>query len=377
MSTVIKSNKVATNYLGNINGIIGKQDWVAFLDFENGEYLKNIGGIKTTLSEDQVLTCTSNKTLATKPMTQDRVGNKSYISAANQLRWWRVNGRFGLLTETEQTNWFANSANPVSQTISNITAGSTLVASCIGSGSIVISGSNIETVVVTEQSPATLKPQAQGAAITIDVQVVGTLTHAQIVRCAGFACVHSPITTTNSKPSSGSDLVEINQLLLSEIINKNQPVTVLVQTVPMFMTEDSRTMYNELRAVIETDSIVAGIGINKTSAKQISNRLVSNLKSDATTQFSGSGDLQSYSLNSPITQAIQFGDFGVIISANGEKLFKASIATGLNKLNRVQLASALTTPVIQQGGNCIFTKLAIFNRLLTDTEILAISKSWI
>jgi len=376
MSTVIKSNKVATNYLGNINGIIGKQDWVAFLDFENGEYLKNLGGVKTVLSEDQVLTCTSAKTLATKPMTQDRVGNKSYITSANQLRWWKVNNRFGLLVENEQTNWFANSAIPVTQTISNITAGSTLVASCIGSGSLVITGAGVETVVVTENSPATIKPQAQGTAITLDVQVIGSLSHAQIIRCAGFACVHSPITTTNSKPTSGNDLVEINQALLNEIINKNQPVTVLIQTMPMFMTDDARTMYNELRLVVETDTIVAGFGLNKTSAKQISNRLVSSFKSDASTQFSGSGDLQTYSLNAPVTQAIQVGDFGVVESTNGEKMFKVSSATGLNKINRLRLGSALSIPVVQQGGNCIFTKLAIFNRLLTDAEILAISKSW-
>lgn len=150
MSLVLKSNKLATNYLGNINGILGKQDWVAFFDFENGQYSKKINGVKTLLTESQVLSSTSNKNLATKPMTQDRSGNKSQVLTTNKIRWWGANNRYGLLVEKEQANWFANSSAPVSQVISNITAGSTLVASCIGSGSLVITGSGIETVVVTE-----------------------------------------------------------------------------------------------------------------------------------------------------------------------------------------------------------------------------------
>lgn len=377
MSLVLKSNKVATNYLGNINGILGKQDWVAFFDFENGEYLKNLNGVKATLTEAQVLTSASTKNLVTKPQTQDRSGNKSVITAATQLRWWGINNRYGLLIENEQTNWFANSAAPVTQTISNITAGSTLVASCLGPGSLIITGTGIETVVVTEKKPATIKPQAQAVAVTLNVEVVGTLTHAQVVRCAGFACVHSPITTTSSKPNSGSDLVEINQSLLAEILNTNNPVTVVVQTVPMFQMTDDRTQYNELRVVLETDTLVAGFGLNKTNAQKISNRLVSNFKADSTSQYSGSGVVEDYILNKLITQAIQVGDFGANISANGGVIFNPIQAISLNKTKRIRLASGLATPVVQQGGNCIFTKLAIFNRLLTDEEILQISKSWI
>lgn len=377
MSLVLKSNKLATNYLGNINGILGKQDWVAFFDFENGEYSKKINGVKTLLTESQVLSSTSNKNLATKPMTQDRLGNKSQVLTTDQIRWWGTNNRYGLLVENEQTNWFANSSAPVSQVISNLAAGSTLVASCIGSGSLVITGSGIETVVVTESSPATIKPQAQSAAITLNVEVVGSLSHVQVVRCAGFATVHSPITTTASKPSSGSDLVEINQPLLSEIINTNQPVTVLVQSIPMFMTQDDRAQFNELRAVIETDTLVAGFGINKTASGPISPRMVSIFKADSTYQSSGSGNIQDYILNEPMTYAIQVGDFGVVTSINGGSLFKASNATGLNKVKRIRLAPLLVSPVVQQGGNCIFTKLAIYNRLLSDAEILQISKSWL
>lgn len=376
MSLVLKSNKLATNYLGNINGILGKQDWVAFFDFENGQYSKKINGVKTLLTESQVLSSTSNKNLATKPMTQDRSGNKSQVLTTNKIRWWGANNRYGLLVENEQANWFANSSAPVSQVISNITAGSTLVASCIGSGSLVITGSGIETVVVTESSPATIKPQAQSAAITLNVEVFGSLSHVQVVRCAGFATVHSPITTTVSRPLSGDDLVEINQSLLSEIINTNQPVTVLVQSIPMFMTEDNRAQFNELRAVIETDTLVAGFGINKTASGSISPRMISSFKADSTFQFSGSGNFQDYILNKPMTYAIQVGDFGAVTSINGGSLFKVSNATGLNKVKRIRLASALATPVVQQGGNCIFTKLAIFNRQMSDAEILEYSKSW-
>lgn len=377
MSLILKSNKLATNSLGNINGIKGEQDWVAFFDFENGKYSKKINGIKTPLSESQVLSSTSNKNLATKPMTQTPLGEKSIITEPNQKRFWKENDRYGLLVEDSQVNWFANSSTPATQTILNIPATSTMVASCIGTGSITISGDGVDTVIVTENTPATIKPQAQASAINLTVTVSGSLSYAQVVRCAGFACVHTPIATTASKPASGSDFIEINQALLAELLNTTQPVTIVAQTVPLHLTADARAEYPELRIAIETDDLVAAFGLIKTPTGAIKQKVVSSLKSNSTYQANAAGTLQPYELNKPITQAIQVGDFGALIATNGDGILKQPQATGINKIKRIRLGSGLATPTVQQGANCIFTKLAIFNRLLTDAEILKISKSWL
>ena len=173
MSLVLKSDKVATTSLGNINGILGSQDWVAFFDFENGQYIKKLNNVKSELQEAEVLTCNSNKSLASRPMTMDRFGNTSVITAVNQSRWWQAQDRFGLLVEDSQTNYFLNSSAPATQTISNIPAGSLMIASCIGSGSLIVSGDGITTTTVTEKTPFAIPTVS--SIRSINIEVVGFL----------------------------------------------------------------------------------------------------------------------------------------------------------------------------------------------------------
>ena len=375
MSLVLKSNKVATASLGNINGILGKQDWVAFFDFENGQYIKKLNNVKSELQEAEVLTCNSNNSQEARPMTIDRLGNKSVITAVNQLRWWQAQERYGLLIESEQTNWFVNSSAPATQTISNIPASSLMVASCIGSGSLIVSGAGITTTTVIEGSPFAIPPA--GSIRSINIEVVGSLTHAQVIRAAGFATLHTPIYTSSASRASGADLVEINQSLVAELIDKTKPVTIVYQTLPVADVADPRPSYSESRIVIETSSLTAAAGLTKTGNEKLANRLVSSNKSDSTYQSTGSGTAQDLnSLEDSKTQVVQLLPTGAMMSMNGGSLYKPNNAIGLNKIEKIKLASGVVSPV-HQGGNCIFTKLAIYNRLLSDAEILQISKSWL
>jgi len=381
MTLVITSNQKTKLSLGNVNGIKGSQDWCLFLDFAKNEFVKkNTAGVRTNINEADALICTSNKNLATKPMTMDQFGTKSYIAAANQLRHWGVTNAFGsffgLLVESEQTNWFLNSSAPATQTIANIPAGSTIVASCIGSGSLKITGNGVTPVTITEQTPATIVPQAQNVEVTLNVEVVGTLSHAQVVRCAGFATVHTPITTTASKPPSGFDRVEINPSLITELIDTNKGLTVVVQSVPVNNTKDDRVQYNENRIVLETDTLVAGLGLNKDARGYVGNRCVSTYKSDSTSQASSGEISNQTALNQPITQAFFVNELGFKGCIAGGKIYEVAAAVNLNKVKRIRLAENIATPSVMQGGNCIITKIAIFNKTLSNDEIQTISKSW-
>lgn len=382
MTLVITSNQKTKLSLGNVNGIKGSQDWCLFLDFAKNEYIKkNTAGVRTNITEAEALICTSNKSLSTKPMTMDQFGSKSYISAANQLRHWGVKNAFGsffgLLIESDQTNWFLNSSAPVTQTIENITAGSTLVASCIGSGSLKISGNGINTVIVTENTPATITPQSIADKVTLNVEVLGSLTHAQVVRCAGFATVHTPITTTSVKPSSGSDSVEINTNLLAELIDTNKALTVVVQSVAVNHTTDDRAQYGENRIVLETDTLVAGLGLNKNAHGSVGNRCVSTFKSDSSNQVSAGEISNEMVLNQPITQAFFVNEQGFKGCIAGGRIYEVASAVNLNKVKRIRIAENVAAPSVMPGGNCIITKIAIFNKILTNTEIQEISKSWL
>ena len=375
MSLVLKSNKLATNSLGNINGIMGDQDWVAFLDFENGQYIKKLNNIKYEIQEAEVLTCNSNKSLASLPMTMDRFGNTSVITAVNQLRWWRAQERHGLLIEDSQTNYFLNSSAPATQSILNIPASSLMIASCIGSGSLIVSGGGITTTTVTEGKPFAIPTVS--TIRSINIEVVGSLTHAQVIRAAGFATLHTPIYTSSAVRASGADIVEINQSLVAELIDKTKPVTIVYQTLPVADVADPRLSYNESRVVIETSSLIAAAGLTKTRNEQLANRLISSNKSDSTHQSTGSGAAQNIlDIGKINTQAIQFLSNGSVFAMQGGQLYKPTAAIGLNQVEKIKLASGVVSP-IHQGGNCIFTKLAIYNRLLSDAEILQISKSWL
>ncbi|MGB9040347.1 MAG: hypothetical protein WCC23_17820 [Acinetobacter calcoaceticus] len=381
MTITIKSDNVTTGgTLGNVNGL-KDQDYALLLDFQNGEYTKKVGGVITNLTEADVLTCTSNKTLATKPMTMDRLGNKLYVTKTDQTRWWQVKNAFGdffgLLIENEQVNWFLNSATPITQTISNIPAGSTMVASCIGSGSITITGEGINPVTVTQDTPATITPQALSTTTSLTVTVTGTLSHVQVVRCAGFAGVHSPITTTTSRPTSGFDKVEINQALIAPLLAGTQQLTILIQSIPLQHTKDDRSQYNETRVVLETTALVAGLGLNKAANTNIGSRIVSTYKSDGSSQVSSGTVAISAQLNAPVTQVFSVGDFGFKGSVDGGNVYAVAGATGLNNVTRIRLAEGVATPSVMQGGNCVITKFAVFKKQLSDQEIKEFSKSWL
>lgn len=375
MSLALKSNNLATKSLGNVNGIMGDQDWSLFLDFENGQYIKKLNNVKSELQEAEVLTCNSNKSLASRPMTMDRFGNTSVITAVNQLRWWQAQERYGLLIEDSQTNYFLNSSAPATQTISNIPAGSLMIASCIGSGSLIVSGDGITTTTVTEKTPFAVP--ALGSVRSINVQVVGSLTHAQLIRAAGIATLHTPIHTSSANRVSGADIVEIKQSLIAELIDKNKPVTIVYQTLPVANVNDPRATYNETRVIIETPNLISAFGLTKKGNEALFNRLVSSYKADSTYQSSGSGQSQSIlDIGTTNTQVLQVSSDATAFAMNGGQLYKPAAAVGLNRIDKIKLASGVISPV-SQGGNCIFTKLAIYNRLLSDSEIQQISKSWL
>lgn len=375
MSLVLKSNKLATNYLGNINGIKGEQDWVAFLDFENGEYVRKVAGVKSELELSQVLVSNSTKVASSRPMTMDKYGNKSYLEQMNSLRWWGALDRFGLLVEDSQTNWFKYSNAPATQVIENIPAGSQMIISCIGTGSLLVTGTDITPTVVTEGAPFVVP--GVGTVRAISVEVVGTLTHVQAIRYAGIASLATPVTTPGAGAvSSGQDKVELSPTFLAELINTSNPITIVVQTLPTAKIVDPRSTYNESRLLLETNqhNIVMGITTNQ---QGVSPRLVASNKADSTYVTSSSGPVVNYEDSGAIlTQVLQITASGIVTCLNGKSLHKPSSSGNLNNITKLHLGAGLSSPV-QQSGNCIFTKMAIYNRSFTDNELMELSKSWL
>ncbi|MDC4828148.1 hypothetical protein OHV96_09950, partial [Acinetobacter baumannii] len=247
--------------------------------------------------------------------------------------------------------------------------------SCVGAGSLSVSGANIDSMTVTESSPKTVTPLNQAQAITLDITVNGSLSHAQVVRCSGIPTVHSPIVTGSSSRPSGPDNIEINQALLTEILNSSSNVTVLLQTVGIDYTFDTRAV-SENRCFLETDTHICAVSLNK-KVDSVGMRLASYTKAGEVETTPVIVNTKAYTQNSAITQAITFNSSGLKGATNGGSLLDSNSAVNYNLLKRMLLGTHISSPLIIQGANCIYTKIAIFNKVLTDSEILEYSKSWI
>lgn len=377
MSLVLKSNNIASASLGNINGL-PSQDYALFLDFESGEYFQKINGTKTALNESDVLVSTSNKNMLVQPVTMNRASRQlEYVKSENQVRFYEntANNRYGLLIEADQTNWFKSSETPQTQVISDIPAGSVLVASVEGSGTLVISGATIDTVMVKQGSPTTITP-TQSTQFSITAEITGTITHAQIVRVAGHAADRSRMTSTATPRSSGYDNIALNSELLTSVLDDTLPVTILVQSIPIFDTKEIRNSAPETRIVVETSDSIAILGINKSLTHQFGSRVISYSKSGGLQESVGLSDV-AVDDNKPTTQVFVLSDSGVRSALNGGNVLNANNAVNLHQLTSMKIGSHVVSPAANQGASCIFTKLAIFNKPLTNAEIIEYSKTWI
>lgn len=378
MSLVLKSNNTATASLGNINGL-PSQDFALFLDFERGEYIQKKAGVRTILNESDVLVSTSNKNMLVKPVTINRATRQvEYTTTADQIRFYEntITKRFGLLVEADQINWFKNSETPATQVISAIPSNSVLVASVVGEGSLKLSGATINTVTVTEGSPVTVTPTQSGE-FSINAESIGSLSHVQIIRVAGHAGDRSRMTSTATTRPSGYDNIELNTALLTSVIDTTKPVTILVQSTQVADTQEIRTSAGETRIVVETEESIAALGLNKASSHKFGPRISSYKKSDGNLIESLGVSEVTVDYNKEITQVFVLKDSGVLSAVNGGGLIAANNSVNLHQLTSLKIGSHMTSPATNQGASCIFTKLAIFNKALTNAEIIEYSKTWL
>lgn len=378
MSLVLKSNKVATASLGNINGIRGTQDWFLFADFENQEYVKKVSGNRVKLDLLDVLNCTSAHDLATQPITVDSYGNESIITVPNQIRTMREDGRFGVLVEASRSNHFRNSKAPATQVIT-LAGSSPIIVSCTGSGSVVVSGVSIETKVVTEKAPQVFISSVTSGNIDITCTISGTLSHVQVERVGGFTNQSTKITSTHEGQTGSttrrSDFVKLKAGLLNELLSGASCITVVMQSIPIGLVKEARASAPEAKLTVR-DSTGAStfVGANRLP-DQLSARLLSCDASNIST-LGVSGDRFEYTLDQKaIVHAAVLTNNAAKVSINGHGILSGVTSTSMN-LAEIDFLGGSVIPN-QQGSGSILTKLAIYKQALSDAEITEISKSWL
>lgn len=373
MAVLIISNIESTNNLGGENGLVGPQDWSLYLDFESAEFLERVNGVVQAVPETAIVANSRNTTGLPQTMNRDGV-----MSAApqNTVRYWKTKtGRFGILTEDARTNYFLNSAAPVTQTITLPASPSAIVVSCIGTGSVTITGTNLNETdnVITANNPKafTLKSQVSHS---VTVTVTGSLSHVQVELAGGFTSASSPITTGGAQVTRAKDNVSLNNNILARNIGVNNMFTAIIQTIP----------YDLLNMTIARNE--AQLSLHSTTSVEIAIAILRK-PTNATHQAQG-----TYTLNNVVTTdrvstettakqkwgnvtALRLNNLAFTVATNG--IINAPIAMSASYVpNVLYLGQGHPSPIAKPGTHGLVTKLVLFNRALSDAEIKEVTKSW-
>lgn len=376
MSVVIISNNKLSNdipSLGNINGLKATQDWALFLDFAKNQFYKKYAGNQEeiTLSEALVAEHDFESGAYATPKTMLRNGVMRDVQSNNELRFWNSpRGNYGLLIEPQSANSLVDPFNPISRN-ATLPVATAFMATVIGSGSMVISGENIQgsPLIVTEKTPVRIK--TINPSVTSPVSItVDNLQHYQIEIYSGFAIPSTPIGAGTTARTRKADIVKINPTLLNEIQLESNYTIIMQQDIAYDRSGNATTSNaNESRLVVKTNTHEVTLGINRNGTGETSQtrgvRIVNNL-------LSGSSD----------------GSIGGTLNANDDYVenfaykFTESEVKGFasKQISSAVLSKATGTQVKDiylRSGKFIVTKLVIYKRALSDAEILKAIESWL
>ena len=374
MATVIRSDKKATVSMGNVNGIVGPQDFKLFLDFENEIYeSKSNGAVNRNYSLTDVLEVTRSN-LSGEPVSVSRDGVEKKITSASEIRTMLLpNGRFGVLQEDIRQNLFLNSSTPATQTISVPAGLGEIVVSCIGSGSLVVRGDVTESgSTVTQSTPKAFTKNNTGVATSLTITVSGSLSHVQVEVASGATTASSKITTADSVTFRNREFVKIKQSLFDSLIQNKTGFTVLSQTI------DTNTAINSV------NHASGRLGIDTTTGKVIAmsgvNPALNNLAytvgfvgSTATIGTNSIGNPAGNQLFKPYNNALVINNGSIKSAMNG--LLNPSIVV-VNPLTAANITLGHGYDGGYPGLVGIVTKLVVYDRVLSDAEIVEITKSW-
>lgn len=380
MTVIIKSDKKATVSMGNVNGIKGSQDWSMFLDFENELYMTKKSGL---LKQDYKLADVVEATrvnMAGAPISISKDGTEKAVTSTTEIRTALLkNGRFGLLAEDVNQNFFINSNAPANQSITLPASSVKIVASCEGSGSLTITGDVAGApFTITPESPKVMERLSYTAACNLNITVNGNLNHAQIELATGMQTATSKIKTGATSVIRERELVKVKKSLFDSIIANKSALTVLIQTI------DYNPVVNQATASIcQRLTLVSGSNLKIMRGSGIH----SNLQlSSLSYQYVGSTPTNpSQTLSGTWTSQGRFVARNQACALDGNILRSAfnGVAESTLEINNpfpvdeIGFGYGYNSPIGVNGLRGIVTKLVVYDRVLTQAEITELTKSWL
>lgn len=376
MALLIKSDTVSTKNLGNSDGLRGPQDWNVFYDFENEKYLERYNGEIRNVPDATKIGNTHN--VNGTPKTKDRNGVVSN-SPANSIRTWLTkDGRFGALTEDARSNYFLNSNAPVTQAISLPASSNDIIVSCIGAGTITVTGTNLNetTTLVSQDNPQKVTVKS-ATAHTISVTCAGQLSHVQVEIAGGFASATSPITTTSAAAARGKDSVFMNNDVFAralEKVNSTKDFTVVVQLLPYDLLQNSQTKseaHISVYSVATSDYLISSVRKTALGTQQAMSSYATALAVTAEAIDTQEAKSQKWGMVS----ALRMKNKTMSTATNG--VVGANVVVPTNFVPTVfYMGIGHASPIGRAGAHGLVLKALVFDRALTDDEMKEITKSW-
>lgn len=380
MTVIIKSDKKATVSMGNVNGIKGSQDWSMFFDFENELYVtKQAGLLKQDYKLADVVEAT-RANLVGAPISISKDGIEKVVASTTEIRTALLkNGRFGLLAEDLNTNFFLNSSAPATQTIVMPASLVRIVASCEGSGSLTITGDIYGApLTITADSPKVMVRTNSAAACNLNITVSGTLTHAQIELATGMQTATSKVKTGATSVTRDREFVKVKKSLFDSIITNKSALTVLIQTM------DYNPVVNQIGiASCQRLTLVSGSNLKIMRESGIDSNLKLNSRSYQYVGSTPSNPAQT--VNGTWTSQGCFVARNQACTLDGNTLRGAFNGVAENTLginnpfpvDEIGFGYGYASPIGVNGLRGIVTKLVVYNRVLTQSEITELTTSWL
>ena len=380
MTVIIKSDKKATVSMGNVNGIKGPQDWSMFFDFENELYAtKQAGLLEQNYKLVDVVEAT-RPNLIVAPISISKDGVEKVVASTTEIRTALLkNGRFGLLAEDLNTNFFLNSSTPATQTIVMPASGVRIVASCEGTGSLTITGGFYGSpITVTSDTPKVMERLSAATACTLNITVSGTLTHAQIELATGMQTATSKVKTGATSATREREFVKVKKSLFDSIITNKSALTVLIQTI------DYNPVVNQTGfSTCQCLTLVSGSNLKIMRSSGVNGGLQLFSLSYQYVGSTPSNTLQTVA--GPWTSQGRFIARNQACTLDGNTLRSAFNGVDENTLginnpfpvDEIGFGYGYNSPIGVNGLRGIVTKLVVYDRVLTQSEITDITKSWI
>lgn len=379
MTLILKSDKKATASLGNINGINGTQDWSMFFDFENEIYAtKQAGLLKQDYKLADVVEA-SRVNLNGAPISISKDGTEKAVTSTTEIRTALLkNGRFGLLAEDLNTNYFLNSATPANQTVTLPASSVRIVASCEGSGSLTITGDFYGSpITITPESPKVMERLSAATACNLNITVSGSLNHAQIELATGMQTATSKVKTGATSVTRDREFVKVKKSLFDSIITNKSALTALIQTI------DYNPVVNQTGgAGCQRLTLVSGTNLKIMRASGIHTNL--QLSSLSYQYVDSTPSNPSQTLAGVWTSQGRFIARNQACTLDGNTLRSAFNGVAENTLainnpfsvDEIGFGYGYNSPIAVNGLRGIVTKLVVYDRVLTQDEITNLTKSW-